>query len=127
MNATDDRCGAGNSELISGSLEKEGADSGVDFGKHQAVGKLTFMYRDLVNEAISLEKKPSMETIKKWRRVGKIASDWQESCFVNCLLTSELFDGDMANITLQKSDELPANHPMSATLNNRNDLNQSIK
>lgn len=96
-------------------LEKEGDVTRFDHGKHQAVGKLTFMFRDLVNEAISLEDRPSLEIIKKWRQAGKIASDWQESCFVNCLLTSELSDLKLANTTLQQMDELPATHLMSAT------------
>lgn len=100
-------------------LEKEPSTSGFDHGKHQAVGKLTFMFRDLANEAISLEKRPSLKTINRWRNAGKIASDWQETCFVNCLLTSELSDEATANKLLQNKDELPPDHSMSAATKNK--------
>jgi len=95
-------------------LEKTPDANGFDHGKHQAVGKLTFMFRDLVNEAMSLESNPSLETIQKWRKVGKIGSDWQESCFINCLLTGELTSIDVAKDKLSTSDELPKEHAMSA-------------
>lgn len=95
-------------------LEKQLSQDGVDYGKHQAVGKLTFMFRDLAAQAISIEENPTIDTIKAWRNAGKIASDWQEACFINCLLTNELLKPDQTTNIVCRSDELPPDHPISA-------------
>jgi len=100
-------------------LEKLPADDGLDFGRHQAVGKLTFMFRDLAHEVLSLEADPTEKTIRAWRHVGKIGSDWQEQCFLNLLLSEEITAKD-SSFSASDADELPANHPMSAAHSAKN-------
>jgi hypothetical protein len=51
-------------------LEAEKSDS--------AYGLVCQQFRDMLNEAVLLEKGYSAETIKKWRKTGKLSSDWQE-------------------------------------------------
>jgi hypothetical protein len=41
-------------------------------------GLVCEQFRDWLREAVLLEKDFSIETIKLWRRVGKLSSDWQE-------------------------------------------------
>lgn len=46
----------------------------VDF----AYGLVNEQFRNLLQEASLLEKEYSIETIEKWRKIGKLSSDWQE-------------------------------------------------
>lgn len=96
-------------------LEKPLSAAGEDYGKHQAVGKLTSMYRDKVKEVYEVTPKVSPNDVKLWRATGKIASDWQEACFWETfpsdLLTSS---EDNIQIMLSKVDELPETHHMAA-------------
>src|SRR5712691_8034990 len=53
--------------------------------RHLEAGKLDSSYglvceqfRDLLREASLLEQNFSLVTISKWRKVGKLSSDWQE-------------------------------------------------
>src|ERR1039458_7791898 len=41
-------------------------------------GLICEQFRDWLREAVLLESDFSVETIKLWRRVGKLSSDWQE-------------------------------------------------
>jgi len=100
-------------------LEKDDEKAHLSPGINQAVGKLTFMYRDLLREALTLEKKPCIETIHNWRKVGKLGSDWQQQMALSMLLSEEievqkieLIEGDYG-----KADELPTSHAHSANLN----------
>lgn len=96
-------------------LEKPTDPDGFDFGKHQAVGKLTSMYRDKVSQVFQMSDNISAIDIQRWRKTGKICSDWQESCFW------EHFPQDIdvpetvnSRPVLEARDELPSAHSMAA-------------
>jgi len=54
------------------------------------------MYRFLLQEAVLLEEKYEFETIKKWKTVGKISSEWQEFHALSLLNTAEMPDDGKA-------------------------------
>jgi len=73
-------------------LEKDLADKGSRNGVLQAVGKLSFMLRDLLKEVSLLEKQFTLKDIIQWRNIGKLASDWQEKIALMLLSTDEIDD-----------------------------------
>lgn len=93
-------------------MEKDELDPTKGIGRQQAVGKLTFMLRDLLREACIAEKNISVDKILLWRKVGKIGSDWQEQIALNLLLTEEISEAEADKIASKFShwDELPDDH-----------------
>jgi hypothetical protein len=93
--------------------KREGYDSIL-----QAEGKLSFMLRDLIKDVCSAEAPVSVETIKAWRTVGKLASDWQERLALSLLLTDEIEPAGLQSLgqKYQNADELPEAHPCHAPL-----------
>ncbi|HWS39689.1 MAG TPA: hypothetical protein VN247_00195, partial [Arenimonas sp.] len=68
--------------------------------------------RDLFREACIAEKHMSIAKVSLWRKIGKIASDWQEQLVLNLLLTDEINEADIEKLNKQLSgtDELPEGH-----------------
>jgi hypothetical protein len=101
-------------ELL-GDLEKDIADGefGHRHGIFQAHGELTFMFRDLLKDAIKLEPDFSSKTIGQWRRTGKLSSNWQEKIAWHLALTEEVIDCP-TNPAYAIWDELPTNHPVAS-------------
>ena len=93
-------------------MEKDELDPSKGIGRQQAVGKLTFMLRDLLREACIAEKNISVDKILLWRKVGKIGSDWQEQIALNLLLTEEISEVEADKIASKFAhwDELPDDH-----------------
>jgi hypothetical protein len=80
-------------------------------GTLQAIGKLTFMLRDSLREAVLAEKDFSLETIANWRTVGKLASDWQERLARTLLTSNQLGVGAAASNAFRNWDALEQDHP----------------
>ncbi|MCZ4291942.1 hypothetical protein [Hoeflea alexandrii] len=93
-------------------LEKP-CDEGFDYGKHQAVGKLTSMYRDKIRQVYELSPNVTPNDIQLWRKSGKIASDWQEGCFWEVFPQGNL-DSVATYNKFSAVDELPETHSMAA-------------
>lgn len=83
-------------------------------GINMATGKLSFMMRDLIQEACKSEPNFSAKTIAQWRKVGKLSSDWQEHLAVMLLDMSEVSDDSLAQLSDRFSNIsiLPQGHPM---------------
>ena len=81
----------------------------------QAVGKVFEQFRFLLREAIILENKFNVETIKKWRSTGKLSSQWQERQALQLLETRE--------INAQEAKELEPEHRIWDELPEENELN----
>ena len=58
-----------------------------------AYGLTVEQFRTLFREAVLLEDKFSLETINKWRKIGKISSDWQQKNAMILLKTNEITEG----------------------------------
>jgi hypothetical protein len=96
-------------------LEKNVGEDGLDFGKHQAVGKLTSMYRDKIRQVYELSPTIAPSDVQAWRKSGKIASNWQEACFWEAFPQDSLKAHDITEPSLFSSlDELPDTHSMAA-------------
>lgn len=97
-------------------LEKDSNSKVIDTGKLQAIGKLSNMLRDLIKEACQAEKRLDIKTVKSWRKLGKLGSEWQEQLALSVLLSEELDAADLESIPdLYGSwDEVPDTHPASA-------------
>lgn len=72
---------------------------------HQAYGLASEHFRQLLRDAIAIEKQFTVETIKAWRNAGKLSSDWQERQAYMLLSTKEIsrskdkgFPAALANI-----------------------------
>lgn len=89
-------------------LEAEKLDS--------SYGLVCEQFRDLLREAILLEQNFSINTIVRWRRVGKLSSDWQEYQATQLLSTSEIQDQveikDMST-PLSQYDTTAPDHPIA--------------
>lgn len=85
-------------------------------GALQAIGKLSIMLRDLLQEACALEPKLDYAVVQKWRASGRLASDWQERLVLELLHEDEIPAEAVDRLRTLHSDgdELPAEHPMSA-------------
>ena len=85
-------------------------------GALQAAGKFSNTLRDLIHEACTLEPKLDVDTVRKWRATGRLASDWQEQIAMQMLHPEEIRvdEIDVLMSTHGDGDELPAEHPMSA-------------
>lgn len=68
---------------------------------NQAYGLVCEQFRDLLREASILENEFSPETIRLWRYVGKLSSDWQERQALMLLPTPAI------ERLLTKNQELP--------------------
>ena len=89
-------------------LEAEKLDS--------SYGLVCEQFRDLLREAVLLERNFSVETIARWRKVGKLSSDWQEYQVTQLLRTSEIDDrakiSDMST-PLSDYDTTAPDHPVA--------------
>ena len=68
---------------------------------HQAYGLASEYFRQLLRDASLLEKNFNIETIKAWRSVGKLSSDWQERQAFMLLSTEDILKS--------KDKDVPAN------------------
>lgn len=62
-------------------------------------------FRLLLTEASLLEKNYSLETIKKWRKIGKLSSDWQERNALMLLETEMINEKIDVSESFSKYDE----------------------
>ena len=65
---------------------------------YQAHGELAILFRSVLTRIISKEPKMTLETINKWRKVGKLGSDWQQKCAMAILLSDELTKKELDEI-----------------------------
>ena len=65
---------------------------------YQAHGELATLFRSVLTRIISKEPKMTLETINKWRKVGKLGSDWQQKCAMAILLSDELTKKELDEI-----------------------------
>ncbi|WP_419843045.1 hypothetical protein [Candidatus Poriferisodalis sp.] len=95
-------------------------DSTPGPGALQAAGKLSDALRGLIHEACRLERRLDVATVRKWRATGRLASDWQEQLAMQMLHAEEVPQGDVDRLMKAhgNTDELPAEHPMSARRDN---------
>lgn len=92
-------------------------DNSIQKGVLQVHGKLAFMLRDLFREAVNKERILSLETVRLWRKVGKISSDWQERIVLNLMLSedirmSETIDKEILN-KYSDWDTIDREHPLN--------------
>lgn len=82
---------------------------------HQAYGLASEYFRQLLRDAIILEEKLSIETIKEWRKVGKLSSDWQERQAYMLLTTEEIRRSKASDLPEQLSsfDQPSPGHPVA--------------
>lgn len=97
-------------------LEKDAEKFDAEPGRMQAIGKLSFMMRDLIRDACMAEKQMSIDTVRRWRRVGKLGSDWQEQLALNVLQAEEIDPSIAAELPLSYGgvDELSESNPANA-------------
>ena len=62
----------------------------VRFEIYQAHAQLAVLFRNLLARAIAREGKVTLKTISKWRKAGKLGSDWQQKCAMTLLFSEEL-------------------------------------
>lgn len=67
----------------------------------QAIGKVFEQFRYLLKEAVMQEQNFSVVTIKKWRKVGKLSSMWQEHQAFQLMQTNELKEEDIEQIAAE--------------------------
>ena len=65
---------------------------------YQTHAQLAVLFRNTLTRAISREGKVTLKTIKKWRKCGKLASDWQQKCAMTILFTEELSNKDLDDL-----------------------------
>lgn len=65
---------------------------------HQAHTQLADLFRNTLTRVISREGKVTLITIKKWRKSGKLSSDWQQKCAMTILLTEELTNKELNDL-----------------------------
>lgn len=87
---------------------------------HQAYGLVCEQFRNLLKQAAFEEKDFNVKTIKLWRRVGKLSSDWQERQALMLLDTKGIEEAInnpelSANIPISPStfDDPPENHDVA--------------
>lgn len=87
---------------------------------HQAYGLACEQFRDLIKEASLIERNFDIRTIKLWRKVGKLSSDWQERQSLMLLSTKDISKGVMINEgelnienEVAKYDDTPEGHPVA--------------
>ena len=88
---------------------------------HQAYGLASEYFRQLLRDASILEKDFDIDTIKAWRSVGKLSSDWQERQAFMLLSTEEILkskDKDLPPI-LANFDNPEPGHPVAKQWVNR--------
>jgi len=80
---------------------------------YQAHGELAILFRSVLTRIISKEPKVTLETIEKWRKVGKLGSDWQQKCAMAVLLSEELTQKELDKIDEKYSTWEQLNHNSS--------------
>ena len=65
---------------------------------YQAHAELAILLKNTFARAIAREKNVTLKTIIKWRKSGKLSSDWQQKCAMDILLTDELIEDELENL-----------------------------
>jgi len=103
---------------VMGEIEK--ADSKakkMPYEVYQAHAELSILFRSVLTRIISKEPKMTLETIEKWRKVGKLGSDWQQKCAMAILLSNELTKKELDLIDEKKYstwEQLNHNSPLAS-------------
>lgn len=92
-----------------------------DTGVKMAIGKLSFMMRDLIRDACSEEPTMDINKVREWRELGKLSSDWHEYLAIMCLQGDELTGERASELKNHFSNisALPTDHEMSTPWINR--------
>jgi len=82
---------------------------------NKALGKVYELYRFLLREAILIENNFNLKTAQKWRKVGKLSSDWQFRQSLMLLDTKEINDKivDDLSIDFQIWDSMIEDHELN--------------
>ena len=80
---------------------------------YQAHGELAILFRSVLTRIISKEPNMSLKTINKWRKVGKLGSDWQQKCAMIILLSDELTEKELDEMDEKYSNWEHINHKSS--------------
>lgn len=88
----------------------------------QAHAELAVLFRSTLARAMTIEGNITLKTVVKWRKSGKLGSDWQQKCAMTILLTDELIDEELENLD-EKYSTWDAIDNENSPLGSRNSLN----
>lgn len=96
---------------------------------YQSHSVLSVLFRNLLTRVITREDNVTLETISKWRKTGKLGSDWQQKCAMTILLTDELTEKELSELDEKFSqwETIFTASPLNSDTFDSNINNQNIK